>query len=142
MLNIADEAYAWLAVVAVPINSAVNPLLYSLTTRPFCHQLQSSIRKRRRSSQESLRDTLGKDGSKMLPGPIKCRKILKHLVPHCQKPSAALVLTHFSQNIPFPATVRLICTHFNVFTSAFSIPVIMPLWLTALQSRARLAYSG
>ena len=64
MVTVVDEAYAWLAVVAVPINSVVNPLLYSLTTRPFCHQLQSSIRKRRRSSQESLRDTLGKDWPK------------------------------------------------------------------------------
>jgi leucine-rich repeat-containing G protein-coupled receptor 7 len=36
------ELYAWLAVFALPVNSALNPIIYTLTTKLFKQQVSKS----------------------------------------------------------------------------------------------------
>ncbi|KAF5295007.1 hypothetical protein FQA39_LY13317, partial [Lamprigera yunnana] len=54
---ISEALYAWLAILVLPINSALNPILYTLTTTLFIKQMQkivnSRIFKRRRSERQS-----------------------------------------------------------------------------------------
>ena len=40
-VNISPSLYAWLAVLVLPVNSALNPVLYTLTTAAFKQQVSS-----------------------------------------------------------------------------------------------------
>ncbi|CAL1534132.1 unnamed protein product [Lymnaea stagnalis] len=42
-LNISDELYAWVIVFVLPVNSALNPMLYTLTTKLFKKKLFSKF---------------------------------------------------------------------------------------------------
>ncbi|KAB0799023.1 hypothetical protein PPYR_06903 [Photinus pyralis] len=54
---ISEALYAWLAILVLPINSALNPVLYTLTTTVFIKQIQkiinSRVFKRKRSDQQN-----------------------------------------------------------------------------------------
>lgn len=55
-LPISEALYAWLAILVLPINSALNPILYTLTTTVFIKQvLGYSFRCKRSLMRESLR---------------------------------------------------------------------------------------
>src|SRR5260221_13979566 len=38
-----DQFYAWLTVFVVPINSALNPMIYTITTPSFKHKLSQQL---------------------------------------------------------------------------------------------------
>lgn len=38
-ISIGDDLYAWLAVFVLPVNSALNPILYTVTTKMFRQQV-------------------------------------------------------------------------------------------------------
>lgn len=40
-IKISSSLYAWLAVLVLPVNSALNPVLYTLTTTAFKQQVSS-----------------------------------------------------------------------------------------------------
>lgn len=40
--SIPDKVYAWLAIFVLPINSALNPVLYTLTTTVFKKQVSNN----------------------------------------------------------------------------------------------------
>lgn len=40
-MQISEALYAWLAILVLPINSALNPVLYTLTTTTFMKQVNS-----------------------------------------------------------------------------------------------------
>lgn len=39
-MSISEALYAWLAILVLPINSALNPILYTLTTTVFIKQVR------------------------------------------------------------------------------------------------------
>ena len=51
--RIPPQVYAWVAVFILPLNSALNPLLYTVSTRAFVAHAQKGVRRFRsfRSSQ-------------------------------------------------------------------------------------------
>ncbi|OWA49972.1 G-protein coupled receptor GRL101 [Hypsibius exemplaris] len=51
---IPEEVYAWVAVFMLPVNAALNPLLYTISTRPFRRHMTSSITNRAQHLRDSL----------------------------------------------------------------------------------------
>ncbi|KAK3782892.1 hypothetical protein RRG08_002521 [Elysia crispata] len=52
-----NDIYAWVAVVFLPVNSAINPLLYTLSTAPFMINVQKRVRGFRKSFMTSQHET-------------------------------------------------------------------------------------
>ncbi|GFS05710.1 G-protein coupled receptor GRL101 [Elysia marginata] len=52
-----NEVYAWVAVVFLPVNSALNPVLYTLSTAPFVLNMQKRVRGFRKSFMTSQHET-------------------------------------------------------------------------------------
>ena len=44
---ITEQVYAWLTIFVLPINSAINPLIYSLTTTRFRRRLSDALHSKR-----------------------------------------------------------------------------------------------
>ena len=44
--RIPPQVYAWVAVFVLPLNSALNPLLYTVSTRAFVAHAQKGVRRR------------------------------------------------------------------------------------------------
>lgn len=59
--EISADIYAWLVVFILPLNSAVNPLLYTFTTRKYRDKIFA--RKSSRGSDKSTRNNKTKDNS-------------------------------------------------------------------------------
>ncbi|KAI8764290.1 G-protein coupled receptor GRL101, partial [Biomphalaria glabrata] len=48
--NASNDVYAWIAVFVLPLNSAINPVLYTLSTAPFLMNFRSRVCRFRKSS--------------------------------------------------------------------------------------------
>lgn len=59
--EISADVYAWIVVFILPLNSAVNPLLYTFTTRKYRDKLFA--RKMSRGSDKSTRNNKTKENS-------------------------------------------------------------------------------
>ncbi|GAV01355.1 hypothetical protein RvY_12079-2 [Ramazzottius varieornatus] len=53
-VSMPEEVYSWVAVFMLPVNAALNPLLYTMSTRPFKRHIQTSITDRAAHLRESL----------------------------------------------------------------------------------------
>ncbi|RUS77958.1 hypothetical protein EGW08_014267, partial [Elysia chlorotica] len=56
-LRTSNDIYAWVAVVFLPVNSAINPLLYTLSTAPFMVNMHKKVRGFRKSFMTSQHET-------------------------------------------------------------------------------------
>lgn len=50
-MEASPTVYAWIAVFVLPLNSALNPILYTISTANFRRKLRGSVRRRSRKSR-------------------------------------------------------------------------------------------
>ncbi|CAL4078603.1 unnamed protein product, partial [Meganyctiphanes norvegica] len=64
-VKIPPQVFAWVAVFILPLNAAINPLLYTMSTTPFINRMQNNMLKmrysfRRHCSPETCSSSIGK----------------------------------------------------------------------------------
>eukprot|EP00058_Branchiostoma_floridae_P012812 XP_002598300.1 hypothetical protein BRAFLDRAFT_69654 [Branchiostoma floridae] len=85
--NLCGSMYAWIVVFILPINSAINPILYSLTTRTFTNMLGNLVEKSpccarktksgrlRQQKEEAFSGATYTTGVASVLRPVKCFKV-------------------------------------------------------------------
>ncbi|XP_063241566.1 G-protein coupled receptor GRL101-like [Bacillus rossius redtenbacheri] len=76
-VTVPPQVFAWIAVFVLPLNAAVNPVLYTISTAPFLGPARRSLLTFQRSCKMSLpadqrRSTLANNCSRCEPGPGAC----------------------------------------------------------------------
>lgn len=86
-VSVNADLYAWMAVFVLPVNSALNPILYTITTKVFRHRLHQvllgMIKHRSNTSSPSLQDPTSISLSSIFNQSSKKKlKLFQHKVDH------------------------------------------------------------